>query len=293
MTTWVAQPATEEQFVLGEGPVWDATRERLLWVDIVRGLVLEGVLEGDRIRVTARHEFPQTVGAVAVAADGSLLVAAHGHLVVVDGIGDRSDGPRVVPSGQDRRLNDGTPDPVGRYLVGTRAFGPSTSEELVLIGADGSVNVIDDDLTLANGLAWSPDGALLYTVDTLIGDIWVRDYDVATGATGERRLFVHVTDGYPDGICTDSEGHVWVAIWSRGEVRRLDPRGEVVGTVIVPAPHTSSVAFAGPDLDVLVITTATDELDDASLAAYPDSGRLFVAHVGIAGTPVAHWDPAT
>jgi sugar lactone lactonase YvrE len=102
---------------------------------------------------------------------------------------------------------------------------------------------------------------------------------------------LHLDDGYPDGLCADAEGHLWIAIWSRGEVRRFNPLGELVGRVDVPAPHTSSVAFAGPDLDVLVITSATDELDDAQLAAYPHSGRLFIARVDTVGSPVPPWNP--
>lgn len=291
MRVWTAQPATDEVFVLAEGPVWDAERQRLLWVDIQRGLVLEGVIDEDVIRVTKRHHFEGNVGAVATTVDGGLLVAAQEHLILVDSAGSRSDGPRVVPAGEARRLNDGKTDPAGRYLVGTRAFGPTTNEVLVRLRPDGTFVEIDSDLTLSNGLAWSPDGTLMYSIDTLVRNVWVRDYDPMTAAVGPRRLFVHLDDGYPDGLCTDAEGHLWIAIWSRGEVRRFSPEGEVVGRVDVPAPHTSSVAFAGPDLDVLVITSATDELDDAQRAGFPHSGRLFIARVGTVGTPVPPWNP--
>jgi sugar lactone lactonase YvrE len=289
--TWSAQPATDEVFVLAEGPLWDARRDRLLWVDIQQGLVLEGLLDGDRILVTGRHEFTEPVGAVTVDDGGRLLVAAGERLVVLDLDGARTEIARVVPAGQARRLNDGKTDPAGRYLVGTRAFGPSSTEVLARLRPDGDLEIIDDDLTLANGLAWSPDGSLLYSIDTLVGHVWVRDYDPRTGAAGERRPFVGLTDGYPDGMCVDADGQVWVAVWGRGEIRRFDASGTLIGRVAVDAPHTSSVAFAGPNLDLLVITTATDELDDAQRAAFPDSGRLFTADVGVAGAPVPTWNP--
>ena len=151
-----ATPASIERFRLGEGPVWDAARDRLLWVDIEGGAVLEGVLDGDTITVTERIGFDTMVGAVAVAADGTLLVAAQEQLVVRHPDGTREDGPRVIPAGEARRLNDGGTDPAGRFLVGTLSLGgPSQREVLVRLEADGRLTVLDDDLSLSNGLAWS------------------------------------------------------------------------------------------------------------------------------------------
>ena len=93
----------------------------------------------------------------------------------------------------------------------------------------------------------------------------------------------------PDGLCVDSRGYLWVAIWGAGEVRSFSPDGDLVAVVKVAAPHTSSVAFVGDSLDTLLITTASRDLDDAQRRRYPDAGRLFLAHVGATGTPVSPW----
>jgi len=292
MKSYTSRVATDDAYVLGEGPIWDAARQRLLWVDIAGGLVLEGSLGGDRITEIRRHQFEGNVGAVTIDEAGRLLVAAQEQLVILDLEGARTEVARIVPRGQTRRLNDGKTDPVGRYLVGTRAFGPSATEELVLLRSDGGVEVIDDDLTLSNGLAWTHAGTRMYSVDTLTSTVWLRDYDPATGARGERRVYLQVSDGYPDGMCSDAEDHLWIAIWGAGEVRRFTPDGTLVAVVAVDAPHTTCAAFAGPHLDTLVITTATDELSESQLAAHPDSGRIFVARVGVAGSPVAPWNPS-
>lgn len=291
MRLFTATAATDEAFVLGEGPVWDAVRRRLLWVDIAAGQVLEGALDGPEIRVAARHQFSGFVGAVSIDEAGRLLVATQERLVVIDVGGARTDGARVVPDGEDRRLNDGKTDPAGRFLVGTRAFGPSVREELVRIGSDGRVETIDADLTLSNGLAWTHDGTRMYSIDTLANTVWVRDYDPMTGAHGARRVHLRIIEGYPDGMCSDAEDHLWIAIWGGGQVRRFDPDGVLVAVVSVDAPHTTSVAFAGPHLDTLVITTATDELTARQLVDYPDSGRVFIARVDVTGAPVVPWDP--
>jgi sugar lactone lactonase YvrE len=252
--------------------------------------VLVGALDGGAVAVTGRIGFHTMVGAVTAAGDGTLLVAAQEHLVVVHADGRREDGPRVVPAGERRRLNDGGTDPAGRFLVGTLSLGgPSEREVLVRLEADGRLTVLDDDLALSNGLAWSADGRRMFSVDTLRRTVSVRDYDVGSGAVGPRRAHLRLEDGFPDGIAVDAADHLWVAVWGGGEVRRYAPDATLVERVATGAPHTSSVAFAGDDLRTLVITTATSELGDDQLRAHPDSGRLFTARAEVPGLPVAPW----
>jgi sugar lactone lactonase YvrE len=286
--------ATREAFRLAEGPLWDAARRRLLWVDILAGAVLEGTLDDGRIEVTGRHDFEGMVGAVAVADDGTLLVARQEGLAVVRPDGARLDGPRIVPAGEKRRLNDGKTDPAGRFLVGTMSLdGESDREVLVRLEHDGCLTTIDGDLTLSNGLAWSAGGATMYSVDTLRRTVFVRSYDPASGAVGERRVHLRLDDGIPDGIALDADEHLWVAVHGAGQVRRFAPDGALVDRVEVPAPHSTSVAFAGDDLRTLVITTAYGQLPEEERRAHPESGRLFTTRVDVPGAPVAPWSGST
>lgn len=284
----VAHPQVHE---LAEGPFWDPIRARLLWVDIRRGRVYsadltpEGLLE-----IRDELSLDETVGAVAASATGAWLIAGAERLYVRDEAGDLHAGPRLIDGDASRRLNDGKPDPIGRYLVGSLSLaGPSKREELVQIDRDGSIAVIDDDLTLSNGLAWSRDGSRLYSVDTERRVVFVRSYDVASGRVGPRSAHLFFDDGYPDGMCIDAEGHLWIAMWGPGRVDRYSPAGELVASIDVPSPHTSSVAFAGRDLDVLVITTATQDLDDDQLRQFPHSGRIFTVRPGVCGLPQPLW----
>ncbi|WP_019611293.1 SMP-30/gluconolactonase/LRE family protein [Nocardiopsis sp. CNS-639] len=290
-----AVPASEGRYALGEGPVWDSARDRLLWVDITAGEIIEGRLDPDSGRITATgvHRFEGTVGAVATSADGDLIVAERSTLTRVRADGRRTGIARVLDSGADSRLNDGAVDPAGRFLVGSLADDDRTGEEvLARLGADGPV-LLDTDLNLSNGLAWSPRGTRFYSIDTVPGTVWGRDYDPATGATGPRERLFTVEDGFPDGMCVDAEGNLWIAVWGRGRIERRAPGGEVLSTVAVDAPHTSSVTFAGPDLDILVITTATHDLSPRDLDESPDSGRLFTARPGVRGLPTPYWVPST
>lgn len=284
------EPATEEAFALAEGPVWDPKRSRLLWVDIVGRCMLEGVLADGFIEIVDRRRFDEMVGSVAVAEDGTLLVALKETLVVVCADGARREVARIVADGEPRRCNDGSTDPAGRFVVGTLSLGgESHGEVLVRLEPDGSITQMEDDLSLSNGLAWSVDGSRMYNVDTRTRSVFIRDYDPATARFGARRPHVRLEDGFPDGIAVDAADHLWIAVWGAGEVRRVTPDGDVVGRLSVPAPHTSSVAFAGDDLRTLVITSATDELTPEQLSSHPDSGRLFTTRVDVPGAPVHYW----
>ncbi|GAA5063249.1 sugar lactone lactonase YvrE [Thermocatellispora tengchongensis] len=280
-----ASPASAEVYSLGEGPVWDAARRRLLWVDIVAGAVYEGVLDDGTVTATRRHAFDSTVGAVAVAADGQLIVAEKETLTRVGLDGRRTELARVLEPGRRSRLNDGAVDPAGRFLIGSLAQDDRHGQEVLARLDETGVTYLDTDLVLSNGLAWV--GDRLYSVDTVPGTIWVRDYDAAGGTTGPRREAFTITDGKPDGMCADADGNLWIANWGRGRVECRTPTGELLATVETGAPHTSSAAFAGPDLDTLVITTSTQGLAEPG----PGDGRLFTANVGVRGLPTPYWNP--
>jgi sugar lactone lactonase YvrE len=298
VTRYQARPASSQIYVLAEGPVWDDVRQRLLWVDINAGQVLTGTVQDDKILEAQRLSFPGTVGTVVCSAVGELLVAGPRGLFTVPAAATADatstvatvPGPTLIRSDKNSRLNDGGCDPAGRFLVGSMALDDRRDDEQLLrIEDDGQIRVIDDQITLSNGLAWSPDGSRFYSTDTAANLIWIRSYDSASGQCGERRVFLRITDGHPDGMCADAEGNLWVAIWGAGEVRCFSPAGEQLATVEVAAPNTSSVAFVGPNLDTLLITTASEQLSATQLDQYPNSGRLFTASVGVTGLPVPYW----
>jgi sugar lactone lactonase YvrE len=290
MTTIAAVPVTADAYQLAEGPVWDADRERVLWVDIPAGRVHEGVFADGAVISTGQHDFPATVGAVVPARDGSLLVAAHDRLVSVSDAGRRVLGAPKLPPSKHSRFNDGGCDPAGRFLIGSMALDDRRGGEVLSrLESDGTVSEVDTDLTLSNGLCWSPDGSQLFSIDTSPGVVWVRDYNPASGQIGRRHQFLRLTGESPDGMCADADGNLWIAIFGAGEVRCYSPTGDRLATVVVPAPKTSCVAFIGSQLDTLLISTGRGELSAAQLEEFPDSGRLFTAAVGVCGLPTTPW----
>jgi sugar lactone lactonase YvrE len=274
--------ASERAYGLAEGPLWDAARQRILWVDINAGEVHAGSLRDGVIdHATPLISFDETVGAVVCAADGQLLVAGARSVFTP---GDPDGATSLLDASKNSRLNDGACDPAGRFLVGGMALGDREGEEcLYRIELDGSVTIVEQDLTLSNGLAWSPDGTVLYSVDTTPGIVYARPYDPGSGACGERTEVLRIDDdGSPDGICVDAAGNLWIAIWGGGQVRCHTPAGELVAVVRVPARDVTSVAFVGPELDTLLITSAHEDESQ-------DAGHLFTARVGTRGTPTTPW----
>jgi sugar lactone lactonase YvrE len=153
---------------------------------------------------------------------------------------------------------------------------------LYRLDPDGSVAVVLDRVTVSNGLEWSPDGDRAYYNDTATHRVSLFDYDLDTGLT-DRRTFVDLSDGHPDGLTVDAEGGVWVALFGGGAVHRYASDGTLDAVVEVPARQVTACTFGGEALDRLFITTSRENLepDDDPLA-----GALFTADVGVRGMPV-------
>lgn len=295
----LAQRASESVFELAESPVWDPDAERVLWVDIPTGRLHSGALgsvtPGDSTIIdTNAQEIGEPITAVCLARDGGVLVSAQRRLIAIDGAGAVHRGPDILPPGRHNRMNDGACDSFGRYLVGTLSLDDeSYHEELLRVEPHGAVSAMRSGIGLSNGIAWSPDGARLYHVDTLARTVWAADYDAATGSATQWAALFTVDGGSPDGVAVDADGMLWVAIWGAGEVRRYDIAGKIHTIISVAAPHTSSVAFVGRKLDRLLITTATSELSESELSRSPDSGALFLADPGVIGVPAGRWAGST
>lgn len=214
--------------------------------------------------------------------DGGMLIVEADRLVHLDSSGAVVDS-RHCPLPTDRRFNDATIDPHGRLVVGTLTRDRDTGAEgLFRLEPDGRLRLLRSGISLSNGIAFSPDGTLMYHVDTFRYRIDVLD------VTGDPPHLVDswiVEGGFPDGLAVDSDGFVWVALWGGAAVIRLTAGGEVVGRVDTPAAHTTSVAFVGSALDELLITTARAGRDSPSNR----DGGVYVGSAPAGGVPVAEW----
>jgi sugar lactone lactonase YvrE len=271
--------------LLGEGPTWDGERGRLIWVDISNRLVHFfdpetkddiGIDVGDDVGVA----IPRRGG-------GLVLALGNGFALMTD---DGNVEPLLTfPHGELAvRMNDGNCDSAGRFWAGTMGLKEEPGAgALYRLDPDSSVTKVLDSVTISNGIDWSLDDSLMYYVDSDTLRVDVFDFDLDAGAISNRRAFVTMSeaDGLPDGLTVDSEGYVWVAFWGGSCVRRYAPDGSLDRVVALPTRHITSCAFGGPGLDELYITSATEGLSAADLAAEPDAGALFRCRPGVVGRP--------
>ncbi|AVH58914.1 MULTISPECIES: SMP-30/gluconolactonase/LRE family protein [Streptomyces] len=261
---------------LGEGPTWDSAAGRLLWVDILGSRVhtYDPVSGRRTVMATEQH-----VGAAKPRAGGGLVVNLR------DGVGlYEPKGPKEfagafrwlhrdpVPG---RRGNDAAVAPDGSLWFGTMRYDEAPGGgTLSRLAPDGTVRTVLDDVAVSNGTGWSPDGRLMYYIDSPTRRIDVFETDGDQQRPARRRQLAAVVEGegFPDGLTVDADGCVWVALWDGGAVRRYTPDGELDRIIELPVRRPTACAFGGPGLTDLYITTARTGLD----SPHPLSGSLLV-----------------
>lgn len=277
-----------EEALVGEGPVWVAAERALWWLDI-KG---QRLFRFDPSSGAARSwAMPERIGAAIPDGDGGFVFLGKTGVwrsrVPFEQFAKASSPDSDRPG---NRFNDAKCDPAGRLWGGSMDDDErAASGRLYRFDRLDAPVRVKDGVNLSNGLGWSPDGRLMYFVETLRRVIWVHDYDLATGEVRNARVFVTVpdADGYADGMCVDSDGCIWLAHWGGARVTRFTPQGKVDRVVSLPVPQVASCAFGGDGLDTLYVTTAAVGLDAAARGAAPLSGSLFAFRPGVKGLPVA------
>lgn len=278
--------ALDGRAVLGEGPVWDAEQQRLVWLDILPGLVhrFDPATGGDEVFGVGKP-----VGSVGLRHGGGLVLAVEDGFALLDPQWQRLEQVAVVAHPGPRvRFNEGKCDPAGRFLAGTMAYDETPGAGSVYrLGTDLSVTKLFDGVTISNGLAWTPDGATMYYIDSPTQGVDAFDYDAETGRLGNRRRVVDIpaAAGLPDGMTLDTDGCLWVALWGGSAVHRYTPDGRLDTVLSFPATNITCPVFGGPGLGMLYVTSAREDLDERQLAAQPHAGALFAADVGARGLP--------
>ncbi|MGI9091963.1 MAG: SMP-30/gluconolactonase/LRE family protein [Mycobacteriales bacterium] len=293
METFEAELLGGPRCELGEGPIWNAATGELVWVDILGKAMHRAPLSADGALGEVRtNAVPAHLGAVVPVASGGYLLAmgqGFAHLADDGGVTPLAQ-PEAASEGANR-MNDAKCDAHGRWFAGSMAYSNAPGAgTLYRVELDGEVTSVLTDQTIPNGLGWNTDGTTMYLNDSGAQTLTAYDFDLETGDLAGPRVLVRAGDGstppdgtpphgtMPDGLTTDDAGTIWTAWWDGGIVRHYDAAGELLTQVRVPVRRSSSCCFAGPDRDLLVITTGvTDGLDE------PDAGRLFLARPGVTG----------
>jgi sugar lactone lactonase YvrE len=183
------------------------------------------------------------------------------------------------------RLNDGVVDCHGRLWFGTMDNAEKEKCGAFYCFARGKLSMTAiTDVPITNGPAVSPDGRLLYVVDTLRGAIESADIH-DDGTIGPPRPFVKIapTEGFPDGPTVDSEGCVWIGLYGGWEARRYSPAGDLLDRVRFPVANITKVALGGDDLRTVYATTARQGLTAEQARQQPHAGDLFQFRTDVPG----------
>ncbi len=266
--------------LLGEGIRYDLATETLDWVDVA-GKSLHSMTIGGR---HLKQEIGLEPGFAVRMGDGSLLVGAEDRLVLRAGAVERS--VRIDGIHSDTALNDGAVHPDGTcFVFGTRHRDESEPKGGMWI-VGNTIQHLPLAFTVFNGPAFSPSGDRLYFADSPEGIIWTAQFDRQTLSLGECSVFARVrpADGFPDGMTIDDQGCVWSAHWDGWRITRYRPDGTVERTFETPVPRPTSVAFAGTQRRLLVVTSAAPYAAASQESANDfRDGDVFALDVGVTG----------
>ena len=272
--------------IVGEGALWDPSRNCLWWVDIMGELLHR---YDPSSGANKSWEMGEPIGCLAVRASGGLMLATKSGFHAFDPeTGAKT--PVTDPEGDHpaNRFNDGGTDRQGRFWAGTM----QQSGERQQVGAfyrldpDLTASKMMSDFWVTNGVAFSPDGKTMYASDTgaAVRTVWAFDYDTNTGTPSNKRVLIdtHGTNGRPDGGCVDADGCYWYANIGGWSVIRLTPEGVVDRVVDVPVEKPTKPMFGGENLDILYVTSLSEGLDPER--PQPHAGGLFeITGLGITG----------
>ena len=286
---------------IGENPLWDAAEERLYWIDVAAGTVFGSRADG---REPQLWRFPWgTISSLALRESGGAIVTAAAGVHLFDFDTGEADTIFQLDGKPGVGFNDAKVDRQGRLVTGlvdgtqlqtaAGSAGLEASMSLYRVDRDLQVQPLADGFIASNGPSFSPDGTTLYWNDSWALRTYAFDYEPEHGTASNRRVFVDFADPdavvqpMPDGATVDEEGCLWTAALYAGEVRRYTPDGELDRRIPLPLLKPLGVAFGGPDMDVLYVTTMGNAgfPGDPVPASALDGSVLAISGLGVRGIP--------
>lgn len=276
--------------LLGESPIWDGATGRVYWVDGVgRCIRWLHVASGDAGSLAT----PLVVGCIGLAGPGRLVSGLADGLYAVD-LTTAMFAPLYRPTPRDEtiRFNDGKVDRQGRFLCGSMGIKAEPNGALVRLDTSGSHAVLVRDVRISNALCFSPDGKTLYFADSLDRTIRAYHYHSEELPFSAPLILVDTQpwNSGPDGATVDADGCLWVALVHAGKIARFTPSGTLDRLIDAPTDMPSCVAFGGPDLKTLFVTSIRDSGTGRAVSRHPDGGHLFaIEGLGAQGLHEPHF----
>jgi L-arabinonolactonase len=269
--------------LLGECVLWDQRTQTLQWTDIESSCLWQW----DMAAPPARFNLPERLGSFALTPDPNIFLGAFENGFARFSV-EPSSFEMITPVTQATphlRMNDGRTDRSGKFWAGSMAEAEGRPlGSLWRYDGNGQASAHLHDIRIPNSLCWNGAGDIMYFADSPCNMIWAYDFNSETGPIGKPRIFAQTPSGiHPDGSCIDSEDCLWNAQWGAGQIVRYRPDGSIERRLSLPVSQPSCVTFAGPELDLLCITTARVDLDEEALSKQPLAGALLVYKIDVTG----------
>ncbi len=259
------------QCIVGEGPIWDVQTGSLYFVDLVKQILWRYQPDTGRFD---NWQLPKMVAGFTLddAGDGVIALADGFYKFDLESGAISATATPTLEVGT--QVNDVKVDRDGRFVGGSMNRDMQTANCGLFSLDKGELQPLDDDYILVNGPCWSPDGMIFYCADSMRHRIYAYNYDRANGKLSNRRVFTETgtEGGIPDGATVDEDGNLWVAMLGSGNIVVYAADGSIVRRVAMPTKWVASVAFGGPDLDRLFVTT----LDPSVAGQQPDEGATYL-----------------
>lgn len=268
---------------LGESPIWCAKSRSLYWINCERDAALFNY--DPATNLVKEWPMPKRIGAVALRRDGLLLIALADGVYTFNQETEALSLVASAPHSNSVVLHEGKCDRNGNFWIG------SLTKEVQTRGAQGKrgggyfYRLVGgallpqiSDISVANGLAWSTDGKIMYHADTLSNTVWTHDYDVHSCAISNRRVLFTVQpgEGMFDGAAVDAQGGYWIAMFQGSCIRRYTPDGTIDRELRLPLTQPTMIAFGGENLQDLYLTTTRHGDSQANPKNEPGLGGLYL-----------------
>lgn len=269
--------AVDAQARIGECVLWCNLSSSLYWTDVEAASLYRWHPGSAEQR---SWKLPEKLASFALCRDQNHLLLGLASGVALFNLVTGEVGPvsAVEADLPDTRINDGRCDAEGRFVFGTfnhvRGGGPIGG--YYRVGSDLTIERLPlPGCTVANGIAFSPDGRTIYFADSPTAEIRCADYGV-DGSIGAWRTFVRFNkgDGFPDGATVDADGGLWSAHWDGGCVVRYARDGRETNRILLPVTRPTCVTFGGSGRSELFVTTATIGLKEPQRLAQPAAGAI-------------------
>jgi lactonase len=277
LQTVVAEPwfKVSDQKTVLEGPAFDRDGN-LLFCDVSGSRVLR--LTPDKHLSVVVREKQGSPGGIAIHKDGRIFVAA---INLVQGMGEiiamKPDGAEkqtIVPSNAGYMPNDLVFDPNGGFYF-TDFRGTSTDPKggVYYVWPDlKTITPLLLHLAMANGIALSPSGRELWITEfgrNLLHRVELSDAtSIAPIGTAITYQF---TGAAPDSMRADSDGNLYVAMYSQGRVLVFNRNGIPIGQVLLPGRdeghnlESTSMAINPGTNDLYIVTTDAEDGQGATI----------------------------